>query len=113
MAACWWMRRFPRARICARSIARSRVSQAWSITDCFSTCVRRWWRAAPAARGCWRWTMKVLVADDDVVSRTILDKLLRKLGYEPVLTANGREALAQIVREEIPLLVSDWQMPDI
>ena|SRR5438132_1384988 len=57
--------------------------------------------------------MKVLVADDDVVSRTILDKLLRKLGYEPVLTANGREALAQIVREEIPLLVSDWQMPDI
>jgi CheY-like chemotaxis protein len=57
--------------------------------------------------------MKVLVADDDSVSRTILDKLLRRLGYEPVLTANGREAMAQIVREEIPLLVTDWQMPDI
>lgn len=57
--------------------------------------------------------MKVLVADDDLVQRTILDKLLRKLGYEPVLTANGREAMAQIVREEIPLLVTDWQMPDI
>jgi DNA-binding response OmpR family regulator len=57
--------------------------------------------------------MKVLVADDDLVSRTILDRLLRRLGYEPVLTASGREALAQIMREEIPLLVTDWQMPDI
>jgi DNA-binding response OmpR family regulator len=57
--------------------------------------------------------VKVLVADDDVVSRTILDKILRRLGYDPVLTANGREAMAQILREEIPLLITDWHMPDI
>ena len=57
--------------------------------------------------------MKVLVADDDLVSRKILDVVLRKLGYEPVLTENGREALAAIMREEIPLLVTDWNMPDI
>ena len=57
--------------------------------------------------------MKVLVADDDLISRTILDRILRKLGYEPVLTENGRAALAAIMREEIPLLVTDWNMPDI
>src|SRR5260370_42074246 len=57
--------------------------------------------------------MKVLVADDEVISRTILENVLRRLGYEPTLTANGREALARIQREEIPLLITDWQMPDI
>jgi DNA-binding response OmpR family regulator len=57
--------------------------------------------------------MKVLVADDDAVSRAILDKLLRRIGYEPVLAAGGREALGQIKREEIPLLITDWQMPEI
>src|SRR5258708_12199062 len=57
--------------------------------------------------------MKVLVADDDVISRTILESVLRRLGYEPTLTTNGREAMARIQREEIPLLITDWQMPDI
>lgn len=57
--------------------------------------------------------MKVLVADDDRVSRTVLDRVLRKLGYEPILTENGRAALAALVREEIPLVVTDWNMPDI
>jgi DNA-binding response OmpR family regulator len=57
--------------------------------------------------------MRVLVAEDSEVQRKFLAMVLRQLGYEPVLTANGREALASIMREEIPLLVSDWQMPDI
>ena len=57
--------------------------------------------------------MKVLAADDDLVSRTILEKILRKLGYEPVLAENGRVALGHLVREEIPLLVTDWQMPEM
>jgi len=58
-------------------------------------------------------SVRVLVADDSVTQRTIIGSVLQKLGYESVLTTNGREALACIQREEIPLLVSDWQMPDI
>jgi phosphoserine phosphatase RsbU/P len=57
--------------------------------------------------------MKVLVADDDRVSRLLLQSILGKLGYEPVLTENGRSALRIIVREEIPLLITDWNMPDM
>jgi DNA-binding response OmpR family regulator len=57
--------------------------------------------------------MKVLVADDDAVVRTLLGDILRRAGYEPILAVNGREALAQIHRQEIPLLITDWQMPDI
>src|SRR5258708_16101279 len=57
--------------------------------------------------------MKVLVAEDDAIARTLLGKILQTLGYQPILTVNGREALACIRREEIALLVTDWQMPDI
>jgi len=57
--------------------------------------------------------MRVLVADDEAVSRAVLDDMLRQLGYEPVLTTNGREALAKIAREEIPILITDWHMPDL
>jgi DNA-binding response OmpR family regulator len=57
--------------------------------------------------------MKVLVAEDSDVQRKFLAIVLQQLGYEAVLTSNGREALASIMREEIPLLISDWQMPDI
>src|SRR5260221_345462 len=57
--------------------------------------------------------MKVLVAEDSELQRGALAILLRKAGYEPVLTANGRQAVACIQRDEVPLLVSDWQMPDL
>jgi len=57
--------------------------------------------------------MKVLVADDNRLSRVVLERILRTLGYEPVLTENGRSALTAIVREEIPLLITDWNMPDM
>jgi DNA-binding response OmpR family regulator len=57
--------------------------------------------------------MKVLVAEDGVTLRTILGDTLQALGYEPILTENGREALACIQREEIALVITDWQMPDM
>ena len=41
--------------------------------------------------------MKVLVADDNRVSRLVLERILRNLGYDPVLTENGRSALTSIV----------------
>ena len=57
--------------------------------------------------------MKVVLAEDSDVQRMFLTNVLQKLGYEPVPTAHGREALACIQREEIPLLISDWQMPNM
>jgi DNA-binding response OmpR family regulator len=57
--------------------------------------------------------MKVLVADDDRISRAVLDTILRNLQYEPVVTENGRRALAALVREEIPLVITDWNMPEM
>jgi len=57
--------------------------------------------------------MKVLAADDDRISRAILETILRNLEYEPVMVDSGRAALSALIREEIPLLVTDWNMPDV
>jgi two-component system cell cycle response regulator len=36
--------------------------------------------------------MKILLAEDDAVSRRILDVTLRRLGHEVIEAGNGREA---------------------
>jgi putative two-component system response regulator len=55
---------------------------------------------------------KILVVDDEGPTRTGLGKLLAGLGYEPVLAANGSEALATLC-QDIELVLTDVMMPDI
>jgi len=57
--------------------------------------------------------VKVLIADDDPVARAIVEQIVRRLGYESLAVDGGRPALAAVMREEIPLVVTDWNMPDI
>jgi DNA-binding response OmpR family regulator len=57
--------------------------------------------------------MKVLIADDDKISRLLVKKLLTSIGYE-VLEAEDGERAWQILQEEsIRLVVLDWVMPKI
>ncbi len=56
--------------------------------------------------------MKVLIAEDDPISRVLLSRLLVKAGYEVVATANGSEAWEVLRKEGAPrLAVLDWMMP--
>jgi two-component system chemotaxis response regulator CheY len=57
---------------------------------------------------------KALVADDSRAMRMILSKTLAEAGFEVVQAANGREALAIMVREgaSISLALLDWNMPE-
>lgn len=57
--------------------------------------------------------MKVLIADDSDVMRTLLAASLKKWGYEVVTAANGREALQLFEREPFPLVLTDWMMPEM
>jgi CheY-like chemotaxis protein len=54
---------------------------------------------------------RILIADDDVAIRRLLDRLLRIEGYETVTASNGREALDEIEREAPDLLLLDLMMP--
>ncbi|MEN9842898.1 MAG: hypothetical protein RLZZ612_727, partial [Pseudomonadota bacterium] len=54
----------------------------------------------------------VLVVDDDPISRMVLSKLLTKLGYEPVISDNGANALERLAQDgSLGLVISDWEMP--
>ncbi len=56
--------------------------------------------------------MKILIADDSIVSRHLLEATLRKWGYEVMVACDGAEALGLLQREDAPaLIILDWMMP--
>ncbi len=56
--------------------------------------------------------MKVLVADDSLVSRHMLEATVKKWGYEPVVACDGQEAWDILRKEDAPqLAILDWVMP--
>jgi diguanylate cyclase (GGDEF)-like protein len=56
--------------------------------------------------------MRVLIADDDVVSRRVLEKRLTTAGYEVEVACDGEQALARLRAPNPPsLALLDWMMP--
>src|SRR5207247_8662414 len=56
--------------------------------------------------------LKILVVEDDVDSRELIDWVLRRVGAEVTAVGSAREALDAIQRERYHLLVSDIAMPE-
>jgi two-component system cell cycle response regulator len=57
-------------------------------------------------------TLKVLIADDNSVSRLLLDRLLSKWGYEVIQAHDGAKAWEILQAEDPPrLVILDWMMP--
>jgi two-component system NtrC family sensor kinase len=57
--------------------------------------------------------MKVLIADDDPVSRHVLHGYLTKWGHEVVIASNGAEAWKLFQEGSFFLVISDWMMPEM
>lgn len=58
--------------------------------------------------------MKILIAEDDLVSRRVLCATLEKFGYEVVVAADGAEAWAFLQSADSPdLAILDWMMPEV
>jgi diguanylate cyclase (GGDEF)-like protein len=56
--------------------------------------------------------MKVLIADDDEITRVTLQALLSDLGHDVLVARDGTEAWDAIRTEDAPLLaILDWMMP--
>lgn len=55
---------------------------------------------------------RILIAEDDPVSRRVLEVFLSKRGFEVVTAQNGTDALEILEREDAPrLALLDWMMP--
>lgn len=57
-------------------------------------------------------TIKVLMVDDEAQFRATTEKLLRRQGFDIVLAANGKEAIAKMA-EQPDVVVLDIKMPDM
>jgi DNA-binding response OmpR family regulator len=56
--------------------------------------------------------MKILLADDDEISRKIIASFLARFGYESVVVQNGAEAWEILQSPQAPpLAICDWMMP--
>lgn len=57
--------------------------------------------------------MKILIAEDDVVSVKVLQIALESSGHEVVTTDCGESAWAAFDAEPVRVIVSDWMMPGL
>jgi sigma-B regulation protein RsbU (phosphoserine phosphatase) len=57
--------------------------------------------------------MRVLIAEDDPISRHLLQRTLEQWGYEVVAAPDGAEAWRLFGSADFPLVISDWVMPDV
>lgn len=56
---------------------------------------------------------RILLIDDDELSRSAVEKMLERAGFEVRSTGDGREALESYRKERPDLVVTDLIMPDV
>jgi phosphoserine phosphatase RsbU/P len=57
--------------------------------------------------------LHIVIAEDDLVTRLLLEKILRDEGHEVAAFATGQEAWAHLSHHPVEVIVSDWNMPDM
>ncbi len=57
--------------------------------------------------------MKILIADDDPVSRRLLESYLEKWEYDVTIAKDGTEAWQRFQEADFELVICDWMMPGI
>jgi DNA-binding response OmpR family regulator len=57
--------------------------------------------------------MKILVAEDDMISRKLLTTILEQMGHRVEAYEDGVAAWAAFEKEPTPIMVVDWLMPNM
>ena len=57
--------------------------------------------------------MQVLIADDEPVSRRLLQSYLQKWGYHVAAAENGYEAWQIFEAGSFAIVITDWMMPEV
>ena len=57
--------------------------------------------------------LRILIAEDNVINRTVATRMLEKQGHSLVHADNGSEAVAAVAREPFDLILMDVQMPEM
>ncbi len=57
--------------------------------------------------------MKILIAEDDYVSRLLVKKAVEKIGHEVIEAENGKLAWQLFLDQDPDMVISDWMMPEM
>lgn len=58
--------------------------------------------------------MRIFVAEDNLITRKLIEHLLNAWGHEVVLALSGKEAWEKLQSENMPkLIILDWMMPEM
>ena len=58
-------------------------------------------------------TIRILAAEDDLVSRRLLENVLRNWGYDVLVAQDGQQAWEVFQHNNVQLAILDWMMPKI
>jgi DNA-binding NtrC family response regulator len=68
------------------------------------TCAGHSWKIEPMAR--------ILVIEDDEDTRALMEQMLRTVGHDVILAADGREGVEQYRTRSVDLVITDLYMPN-
>src|SRR5204862_6926917 len=58
--------------------------------------------------------MRILIAEDDAISRRLLENTLAKWGHVILPVSDGRTALTELQKPDAPnMAILDWMMPEL
>ncbi|HEY4209768.1 MAG TPA: response regulator, partial [Puia sp.] len=57
--------------------------------------------------------LKILVAEDNVINQQVIQHILEKLGYQPKIVSNGRDAVYTMLEDAHDIIFMDLQMPEM
>ncbi|MBN1211683.1 MAG: response regulator [candidate division Zixibacteria bacterium] len=58
-------------------------------------------------------TITILVVDDELMMRNLLEKILVRDGYNVITAENGQDALEVLKTEKTDIVISDMKMPEM
>ena len=58
-------------------------------------------------------SFSLLIAEDNLPSRMLIEKVLLSEGYGVTSVENGRDALERLKKQFFPIIITDWEMPEM
>jgi CheY-like chemotaxis protein len=60
-----------------------------------------------------QYPLKILLAEDNLINQKVALQMLKKIGFEADLAANGQEAISALERQPYDIILMDIQMPEM
>lgn len=73
--------------------------------------MKNWWKTLKGVDK--KFIMKILIAEDNMVSQNTMKKILEKHGYGVITANNGRQAWELLQKNDIQIVMTDWMMPEM